>query len=369
MRGAWSILLLVILQSNTHGQIFENGEINGAPFQIVIPENWNRGLVMYAHGYEETDEYRNQEAEEEDLADDQDEDIEEESEFYQIFTTRGYAVAFSEFRKKGLVIKEGMEDTEAVRVYFEAKYGKPEWCIVTGHSMGGMISIATIEKYQNEYQGAMPLCGWVGPVSLLIKRTLDMLVTFDYFFAGNTGELVVGQHLVSYEDIGSMLVDNDHLALLFCERFSIKADDLAAVIYFFQVTFKETAKNRGGLPIGNLQTIYNGFGFQNDKINRNIRRYEANPDVEEHFLNYYTTTGKISDPVMALHTTYDELIPASNYGIYEQLINHQKSSSQYQVRYVVRDGHCNFTDEEVGDTFDHLIDWIKSGRKPKLEYE
>ena len=29
----------------------ESGTINGAPFRIEIPANWNKGLVMYAHGY------------------------------------------------------------------------------------------------------------------------------------------------------------------------------------------------------------------------------------------------------------------------------------------------------------------------------
>ena len=29
----------------------EDGVINGSPFRIVIPKNWNKGLVMYAHGY------------------------------------------------------------------------------------------------------------------------------------------------------------------------------------------------------------------------------------------------------------------------------------------------------------------------------
>jgi len=32
---------------------------------------------------------------------------------------------------------------------------------ITGHSMGGMITIATIEQFPSEYDGAMPLCGWL----------------------------------------------------------------------------------------------------------------------------------------------------------------------------------------------------------------
>lgn len=374
MKNTFAIISFLILSIAVYGQTSEEGEINGAPFQIIIPEDWNGGLVMYAHGYEETDEYLGRYGEDELKGAENEEEEEEESgyeePFYEIFTQRGYAVAFSEFRKKGVVVKEGIEDTEALRGYFEMKYGKPELTIMTGHSMGGIISIATIEKYPNEYNGAMPMCSWLAPISMLSKRFLDMLVTFDYFFADNSGELVEGKELVSYEEIKALITaGNEDFINIFCENFKLKAQDLGDVIYFGQIILKETAKNRGGLAIGNLQTIYDGFGFQDNEINRKIRRYAAEPFTAEHFINYYTTTGKIADPVLALHTTYDELIPASNYDLYEQLINYQNSSELYQQRYVVRDGHCNFTNEEVGDAFDQLIKWISTGQKPELKYE
>jgi hypothetical protein len=36
-------------QTTSTGTV-ETGSINGAPFYIEIPANWNKGLVMYAHG-------------------------------------------------------------------------------------------------------------------------------------------------------------------------------------------------------------------------------------------------------------------------------------------------------------------------------
>jgi hypothetical protein len=54
-----TILLLTILLTSTpsSGQTHDTGIINGAEFEIIIPENWNNRLVMYAHGYEETEEF------------------------------------------------------------------------------------------------------------------------------------------------------------------------------------------------------------------------------------------------------------------------------------------------------------------------
>ncbi|MDA0196076.1 MAG: hypothetical protein O2951_13705 [Bacteroidetes bacterium] len=99
------------------------------------------------------------------------------------------------------MIKEGIADTEALRAYFEMKYGKPNMALITGHSMGGIITIATIEKYPSEYNGALPLCGWLAPVHALFKTTLDMLVTFDYLFGPNNGQIVNGKVRLSVETL------------------------------------------------------------------------------------------------------------------------------------------------------------------------
>ena len=44
----------------------------------------------------------------------------------EIFTSHGFAYAASAYKRQGLVIKDGIEDSEALRSYFELKYGKPD---------------------------------------------------------------------------------------------------------------------------------------------------------------------------------------------------------------------------------------------------
>jgi hypothetical protein len=114
------ISLLLIPQAGL-SQSFDLGEINSAEYKIYIPKDWNKGLVMYAHGYEEIGE------ESEIISDEVDE-------FMEVFTSRGFAFAASAYKRQGLVIKDGIDDTEALRSYFEMKYGKPELCLITGHS-------------------------------------------------------------------------------------------------------------------------------------------------------------------------------------------------------------------------------------------
>ena len=98
----------------------------------------------------------------------------------------------------------------------------------------------------------------------------------------------------------------------------IRVDHLAEVISFNQLVSKEIISWLGGLPSGNIQTIYSGFGDLDKHINKDIKRYEANNLAEEYFIQNYSPTGELFDPVLALHTIYDELLPVSNYEYYEQ---------------------------------------------------
>lgn len=346
--------LMLVLSG--YSQKFDLGEINGANYMICIPDNWNQGLVMYAHGYEEIGE--ESEAFEPEL-----------NEFLEIFTSRGFAFAASAYKRQGLVVKDGIEDTEALRSYFEIKYGNPELCIITGHSMGGIISLATIEKFQAEYDGALPLCGWLAPTSSLMKFGLDMLATFDCLFLENDGSLILGNSEADTEILGEKLRQNPEMAALFAEHFRIRIEDLPEMIAFYEYGIKETQTWLGGIPMGNTQTIYSGFGDRDENLNKKIRRYPGFPAATEYFTQYHSPSGLISDPVLALHTTYDEILPVFNYSYYEEATLRNSTDHLFVQQYVVRDGHCNFTEEETGQALDQLLDWIREGKRPNPEYK
>jgi len=348
--------LLLIMPLAGWSQAFDLGEINAAQYKIYIPGNWNKGLVMYAHGYE-------------DIGEESEIISEEVDEFMEIFTSRGFAFAASAYKHQGLVIKDGIEDTEALRTYFEMTYGKPELCLISGHSMGGIISLATIEKFPLEYDGALPLCGWLSPVYTLLKSGLDLLVCYDYFFGENDGEIIRGEDDIEIEEIQKRIDSNPKMATLFAEHFGIKKEDLPEMIGFNQYVLKETSGWSGGLPAGNINTIYSGFGDNDANLNRDIRRYTSSAEAKEYFIRNYNPTGLLYDPVIALHTTYDEILPVSNYAYYEHLSEMNFTSDLYVQQYVIRDGHCNFTNEEIADTFDALLLWIKEGVRPDPEYK
>ena len=335
-------------------QQFDIGELENARYKIYIPENWNGGLVMYAHGYESI-------GEEGEIFDEVIDD------FMQIFTSRGFAYAASNFRRQGLVIKDGIDDTEALRAYFSKKYGKPNLCFITGHSMGGIISLASVEKFPAFYDGALPLCGWLAPVYSLMKRALDMLVIYDYLFAKNNGRILDEKAFIEQDRIKAQIDKKQKLATLFGTHFMIKVDHLAEVISFNQFVIKEIISWLGGLPSGNIQTIYSGFGDLDERINKNVKRYEANSFAEEYYIQNFSPTGELFDPVLALHTTYDELLPVSNYEYYEQVTKIKHSSHYYAQQYIMAKGHCEFSISDIDKSFDQLLAWIEDGKHPTAQ--
>jgi pimeloyl-ACP methyl ester carboxylesterase len=157
--GVHALLLLSALTAPLRAQspapsatanTVDTGVINGAPYYIEIPGQWNKGLVLYAHGYT--------------LAGAQPprHDSPRMTALRDAFLSRGFAFAASDYSVQGWAVKEGIEDTEGLRRYFVAKYGAPMEAYITGHSMGGHITVATIERYPEAYQGAMPMCGPLG---------------------------------------------------------------------------------------------------------------------------------------------------------------------------------------------------------------
>ena len=337
------------------GQKIEKGKIDTAPFKIIIPKNWNKGLVMYvrgAGGGGPMEKFK---------------ENERKKQFNNIISSRGFALAYSAFSKKGDSFLEAFEETEALRSYFVEKYGQPNTTLITGHSMGGMISIATIEAYKDKYDGALPMCSFLGSPNIFFKICLDRLVLFDYFFGANDGKIVNSSEYISDQEIKRLISKNKPLAKIFSEYLKVKEKDIAVTISFSQWVIKRTIENFGGLAIGNRYTMYDGFEYFNSMLNKNVRRYDSDKRVNDFFKNIRKFEGKLSDPVLNIMTTYDPLLPPGFNEIYNYSLEKEGSINLFSQQYVNNEGHCNISNEQFASAFDELISWIQTGSKPKFQ--
>ena len=328
----------------------ETGEIDKAPFRIEVPANWNKGLIMYAHGYQPAGTTVSFDGNDAALV-------------RAEFLSRGFAIAESAYRVQGWAVKEALEDTEALRRYFTSKYGAPAETYITGHSMGGHITIATVEQHPDAYQGAMPLCGPLGPaLEFFNNGVFDMLVTFEGLFPGSIGSPYQAS-LASIGKAKAAMTADPERALRYARHFDRQVDDLPNVLAFFQLIMQELKQRAGGEPFDNRNRIYTGFG-DDVALNRAVKRYTADPAAREYVKQNFTPTGRISDPVLALHTTSDPLVLASDVTAYEVPAMLAGTWDRFVVRYVEANGHCRFPPATIGHAFDALRAWAKGGSRP-----
>lgn len=335
------------------GPITEEGAIDGADFRIDIPENWNGGLLMYAHGYAMASSKPGF-----------------NMDMVKVAASLGMAVAQSRYSRQGWAAEEGILETEALRKYFVEKYGPTSPTIIAGHSQGGAITYGTIERYPDAYDGALPMCGVsTSAIEFFKQRAFDMRLLFDYFFPGVDGSVVEFPHgsytfAKTSAKVRELIAAEPEKAEAFAKMVNISSvDEFPVVLAFWSEILREMTERAGGNCFDNMDTIYSG-STDDAKLNKEIPRHAADPKAAAYLREWVTLTGKISDPVLALHTLVDDLIPPSYANAYGEKTIVAGTSDLYAQSWIDREGHCVFNTEETIEALRQLLHWIKTGERP-----
>jgi hypothetical protein len=340
--------------------ITEVGLLNGASYRIDIPLHWNHSLVVFYHGYalqpisyHIAARLNGQE---------------------QPFFERHYAVIQSAFSRTGWALEQAYPETDALRRYFIKKYGQPVETYVAGGSMGGQLVAVTLEINPKPYLGGLDLCGSVGPTYVNFDHRFAMRAAFDYYFPGVMPPLVPVP--ASFEDT---IADRDKVLE------ALRADPAAATIMrnltglhndanlahdiaYWTFIVKDLQQRAGGNPFDNRNFVYNGTNAssagEDFELNEKVRRYAASPPARAYLLHHYTPTGRLGRPMLALHTIYDPIVQLSQLELYEDEVQVAGAEQNLVQQVVDREGHCDFTQDEIGDAFDAMVRWAKGGPRP-----
>ncbi len=330
----------------------ETGEIGKAAFRIDIPASPNGQLIVYCHGYGGPSQYDKSKP---------------PSALVKAFLDAGYAVAQSGYSKKGWALEQAIGDSEALRAYYEGKYGKPKRTWVTGHSMGGAITVAVIEMFPRQYDGALQMCGPVGASLDFLKRKMfDTLAVYDYYFP----DMIVSP-VAPVEWDAELPLRIQKEATSYPERLEafqkwsgLKTEvEVGQVVAFFTQVQRELIERTGGNPFDNRNTVYQG-STDDGKLNRGVKRFAATPKAADYLRRHYTPSGELKQPMLSLHTIHDPLVPAWAANAYGDLLESKGGSGLYVQRFVSRNGHCAFTPEETMNAFRDLVAWKESGQAP-----
>lgn len=361
-----SILYLLLLSSVVTAQSvskIDSGMVDKVEYRIFFPENWQHKLVMFAHGYEfmGTPAFIKQPY---------------VAGMLKPYLDRGFAVAASSYQYQGFAMPQGVDDTEALRGYFVKQYGKPDSTLIVGVSMGGGVALATMENFDANYQGALALCPFSSRPYLQCRKEFDMYAVVNALLPGLVPKLSevmdpaapykaasFPQIMEKSNTIRARLAQDSVIAAQIARRFDVKVSDLPMSLLFNENVLRDLAQKAGGNPFDNTNTIYSGFG-DDFALNKRIERLPAKGDQGMVF-DKYDRTGAIGKPVVLMHTVYDQLIPPP-YGEvnFENMVHKQGNDQHLKVFYTNGQGHCQFKPEQIGEAFDALRGWVKSGQKP-----
>lgn len=332
----------------------EVGEINGASFRIDIPARWSGVLIVYCHGYD-GERVRYVQSDKPQLA---------------ALVESGVAVIQSGYATGGWAVEQAIQDTEALRRYFAGKYGKPVETYVMGHSMGGFLTMTLLEKFPSAYDGGLALCGPLTSAEQFMERRIfDMRVVFDYYFPGALPSpvKVPADFRITREktaEIEALLRSKPTQAAAVRQWSGIPTDrDLAGTLVFWTYILLDLQKRGGGNPFDNRDTIYSGSPDDN-RLNDGVTRYTADARAAEYIRTFYTPTGRLTRPLLAIHTTYDPLVPPWVPNQYADLTRAAGAGQWFAQQYVRRGGHCAITPQETERGFRALQVWKSSGKRP-----
>jgi len=141
------------------------------------------------------------------------------------------------------------------------------------------------------------------------------------------------------------------------------AKSLPDVVADTLTDFRDLQRRAGGNPLGNADLIYVNSG-DDAALNAGVRRYRADAQAAAWLARWYTPSGKLTRPLLAVHDIGDPLVPAAGAFTYALTVQRAGHADNFVQQYVAHEGHCVFTPDEVARAFDQLVDWVDAGKRP-----
>lgn len=340
----------------------------GSLYRIVVPDNWNGSLVLYAHGFVTPDQP---------IALPAEADL-----FVQLLAPQGIAIAYSSFSENGWNVKDGAQRTHQLLGLFNSKFSQPSRVYIGGASMGGLIAIKLTESYPGTFAGALAACAVAGGTRQLFEYHSHVRALFDVLYPGvlpgDAASLPPGTDIntqIILPATAAMIADPaSALTLASIDQapvpFASPAELVQSIITALVGNAGDVADQRltrGKAYFDNLNTVYSSAvlpPFVVQAINAGIDRFAASPSALAAFDHNYTPSGDLQIPMLMLSNARDPVAPAFNQSSYLAAVTAQGAEDLLVQRQVPAYGHCVFTPTEIATALSDLVLWAQAGIKP-----
>jgi pimeloyl-ACP methyl ester carboxylesterase len=377
---------------------------DGATYLIQVPSKWNGTLVLYSHGYVVPGSSN--------PAADVGDPI-----TGAYLLANGYALGGSSYATTGWAFQQAVPDQIEVLDTFKTLVGAPSRTIAWGHSLGGMVTAGLVQLYPQRFEAALPMCGVVAGSVGTWNAALDSAFAFDVLLGSGSGLQLVNikdpvKNVTAAEEILSAAQENAsgqaRIALTaalddtpgwydplspepsptdYAAQESNQYLWLANIDFPFAFDLRAELEGRAGgngswnngvdyetqlknsVDYAEVQALYQKAGLNLDtdlQALSNAARIKAKKSALTYLEQNIIFDGKISIPVLTLHTKGDGLVVVEEESAYKNVVDEEHDGALLRQLFVHRAGHCEFTPAETVVAFEALISRLDTGKWPAL---
>jgi pimeloyl-ACP methyl ester carboxylesterase len=394
------------------------GELDGAAYDVWVPQRWNGTLLLYSHGY------RSAKPAPPDFAPVQDNPTAAPTpEVARLLLEQGYALAGSAYKANGWAVAEGVTAGEKLHDWFADNVGQPDRVYVWGDSLGGLITQLLAERHPDWVTGAAPFCGALAGGNRNLDLGLDLayaVKTLIYPQLKLTGFASNAEAVANWQGAYNAIV----AAARDTARGVPKLLMVAAVTDVSARTKTYDGSTPESLVRGYAEATLTGLSYATMGRYEIEQRVGGNPSTNAD-ANYAARvsaaersliesvspgatdtlvaalaagqrvsadsaarraldalgqpTGAIHDPTITLHTTADPLVLAQNETVFANQANsNAQRTGDFVQLYIAPPpkypqspgapygaGHCNFTTQERLAMIKLLDEWARVGTYPQ----
>ncbi|MGE0796816.1 MAG: hypothetical protein AB7G13_27825 [Lautropia sp.] len=352
----------------------------GAHYLIAMPQQWNRVLVVHAHGGPPLGTPKVERA---------DEDIKR----WSITVRAGYAYAASVFRQGGVAVRSAAEDTERVRRIFVEHVARPRRTILHGQSWGAGVAAKAAEMYADSLAGASPYdgvlltSGVIAGGSKAYDFRLDLRAVYQYLCGNHPkpdeaqyplwlglpkdakltrAELAarVDECLGVRRKPQERTAEQQHRLDTITKVIRIPAASVPAHLAWGTWHFQDIAGRSNGRSVfGNADVKYTGSP-DDAALNAGVARYRPDPEALAAFAADSDPNGRIPVPVLTVHGIGDPTAFVEMESAFRETMEKAGSAARLVQTFTDHAAHSYLSDPTYPTAFDALLKWIDTGDRP-----
>ncbi|NEX60854.1 alpha/beta hydrolase [Noviherbaspirillum galbum] len=350
---------------------------NGAQYWIAIPHQWNKTLIMHAHGGPRLSPIS------------RDSNL-EDLERFSVNVRQGYAWAGSSYRRPGYGVRMAAEDTENLRKIFIQAFGKPKYTILHGQSWGGNVAAKGIELYAANYDGLVLTNGMLAGGTKNYLHRADLRAVYEQVCKNHprpdepayplwmglpAGTKMTGKELEERvnECTGVRLKPDqrsaqqkrnlaDILGVVHVPERTL-VSHLSWATFMFRDLTQRVLENRS--PFTNKDVVYRGSG-DDAALNRGVMRFEADPVAVERLAYDSDMSGDLRVPAISMHAINDPTAMVEYEAEYRDVVARKGAQDKLLQVFTTEKEHSKLADAEYAAVFDTLMDWVRNGKRPAV---